>query len=307
MQALNEVLGSMYGVEVDQPRGESGEARRQREAQARRLEMAALAEMTADQAAAHLDRHCPYCGALLIPYEFFKGRYGFGIWRYRDRHHCPEETQALAAQDAAQSAENRRTLAARLERAGLTGELATATFDTFRARRDWRDALVVKQKALDWLAGLQAGQTNWLVLHGGYGLGKSHLAAALCRAVLEQGEHSAFFRVWPEWLQRLQLSWGQRHEPDAEKESDIVAEMSRGWLVALDDLDKVKSSDWMQSQLFMVLNRRLTDRLPTVITCNARPGPQLAAVIGKAATDRLMGRAVLVSFEGPSYRSGVQL
>ena len=91
------------------------------------------------------------------------------------------------------------------------------------------------------------------------------------------------------WEQEARLARGQRGR------------------VALDDLDKVKSSDWMQSQLFMVLNRRLTDRLPTVITCNARPGPQLAAVIGKAATDRLMGRAVLVSFEGPSYRSGVQL
>lgn len=307
MQALNEVLGSMYGVEVDQPRGESGEARRQREAQARRLEMAALAEMTADQAAAHLDRHCPHCGALLIPYEFFKGRFGFGVWRYHDRHGCPEEAQALGAQDAAQQAANRQTLAARLERAGLTGELAGATFDAFRGRPDWREAQVVKQRVLDWYADLLTGRAGWLVLHGGYGLGKSHLAAAVCRAVLERGEHSAFFRVWPEWLQRLQLSWGQRNEPEAERESAIVAEMARGWLVAIDDLDKVKPSEWAQSQLFMVINRRLTDRLPTIVTCNARPGPQLAAVVGKATTDRLLGQATVVQFEGPSYRSGVRL
>lgn len=301
-------ISAILGVPTDPTRGESGQARREREARERQAEMARLAGMTAAEAAEHLDRHCPHCGALLTPYEFFQGRFGFGVWRYHDRHGCAEEAQALAAHDAAVVAERARHPAERLTQAGLTGELATASFSTFKARANWKDALALKGQVMQWAAQMQAGPAGrWLVLHGGYGLGKSHLAAACVRQVVEQGEHSAFFRVWPEYLQRLKLSWSTRNDPDGEREADIIAELARGWLVVLDDLDKVNPTDWQREQLFVVLDRRLTDQLPTIITCNARPGPALAQIIGKASADRLLGRALLVGFEGPSFRSGVQL
>lgn len=302
-------IGSLLTGRSDLPPvdGLDGRTRREREEQARREEMAALARMTADEAAQHLNRHCPYCGALLTPYELYRCKFG-ATWRYHDRHGCQAEEQALAAREAARQQAAARRFQERLTRAGLVGGLATATFDTYHERQDWPGALDTKRRVVAWLDSVMAGERKWLLLHGGYGMGKTHLAAACVRRVLEEGDRSAFLRVWPQYLRRLQLSWSTRDDPEGEREADIVNELARGWLVVLDDLDKVSSTDWQRQQLFTVVNQRMTDRLPTIITCNTTPGVELARIVGKATMDRILGCSVVVTLKGgPSYRSGLSL
>lgn len=305
MQSIGSLLtGRPDRLPVD---GLDGRTRREREEQARREEMAALAQMTADEAAQHLNRRCPYCGALLTPYELYRCRFG-ATWRYHDRHGCQAEEQALAAREAAWQQAEARRFQERLTRAGLVGGLATAAFDTYHERQDWPGALDAKRRVMAWLDSVMAGERKWLLLHGGYGMGKTHLAAACVRRVLEERDRSAFLRVWPQYLQRLKLSWSTRDDPEAEKEYDIVNELSRGWLVVLDDLDKVAATDWQRQQLFTVVNQRMLDRLPTIITCNTTPGVELARIVGKATMDRILGCSVVVALQGgPSYRSGLSL
>jgi len=78
-----------------------------------------------------------------------------------------------------------------LRRAGLVGWLAEATFDTYTARSDWADAMHVKGRVKGYAYALTNGGLNgqpWLMLHGGYGTGKSHLAAAVVRYLMESGQ-----------------------------------------------------------------------------------------------------------------------
>lgn len=168
------------------------------------------------------------------------------------------------------------------------------------------------------------GPNNWLILYGQYGNGKSHLAAAVIREALAHGwttpstgsGRGCYFRVWTEYLKRLQASWKPRPDDlEAEAEADIVAELQDGRLVVIDDLDKKDPTVWTRGVLYGVLNYRYNAELPTILTFNFGPDDAdprapgrlaLEEYLGRASLDRLIGAACdVIEFGGPSFRSGV--
>lgn len=269
------------------------------------------------QVAAEQGWICPYCGQLMLPRCFHPdpwGRSGRGVWVAPTRHGCPAERayqeRERAAEQERQNAESAARWARLLEHAGLDARWQNATFTSYQPRREWPQAAALRAQVQQYLAAILEGDTPhpWLVLTGNYGTGKSHLAAACVRSALEAGKQ-AYFRVWPTYLRRLQLSW---KENAAENEADILEEMSDGWLVALDDLDKRRDpSGWGKEMLFSFLNERYNKKLPTIITLNTAltaPDPvapgrlALETVTGTAVLDRIMEMAVVAEFVGPSYR-----
>jgi DNA replication protein DnaC len=261
--------------------------------------------------------YCPYCGQLTPPATFLAdpwGRPGRGMWIAPTHHGCPQERALIEQQthleQERREAERARRRAELLAHAGLVERWSEATFGTYQPRREWPQAAVLRAGVQRYVASILAGETThcWLVLTGNYGTGKSHLAAAGVRAVLEAGRR-AYFRVWPQYLKRLQLSWGEDAE---EREADILEEMADGWLVALDDLDKRRDpSGWGREMLFSFLNERYNKRLPTIITLNTAltaPDPTapghmaLEAITGGAVLDRIFEMATVLDFSGPSYR-----
>jgi|GEM_PF-2070347 len=261
--------------------------------------------------------YCSHCGQLTPPASFLPDpwqRPRRGIWIAPTHHGCPQERAHIELQahreQECQDAARARRWARLLVHAGLVERWGEATFGTYQPRRDWPQAAALRSSVQQYIAAILAGETTrcWLVLTGNYGTGKSHLAAACVRAALEAGQR-AYFRVWPNYLRRLQLSWREDAE---EREADILGEMSDGWLVALDDLDKRRDpSGWGREMLFSFLNERYNKRLPTIITLNhqltapdpAAPGRlALESIAGGAVLDRITEMATVLDFTGPSYR-----
>lgn len=261
--------------------------------------------------------YCPHCGQLTPPTTFLPdpwGRPGRGMWIAPTHHGCPQERavieRAARLEAEARDAARAQRWNALLTHCGLIERWAEATFDTYNPRRDWAPAATLKAAVQQYTAAILGGekQHSWLVLVGNYGTGKSHLAAACVRNALEAGRR-AYFRVWPNYLRRLQLSWGENAE---EREADILDEMADGWLVALDDLDKRRDpSGWGREMLFSFLNERYSKRLPTIITLNTAltaPDPNapgrmaLETIVGGAVLDRIFEMATVLDFSGPSYR-----
>jgi DNA replication protein DnaC len=267
---------------------------------------------------------CPHCGELTPPQRFLPdpfGRQGRGMWIRPTSHGCTEEREHQQ-ETALEEAERKNAEAAerwrrRLEQAGLVGKLATATFDNYEARDNWPEALTLKNRVREYADDLLAGRLepghNWLVLAGPVGTGKSHLAAAVVRAALRDGKQ-AYFREWTTYLQRITTSWDKRDDPNAERESEILAELDQGWLVVIDDLDKRRSTEWVKGTLFSFLNNRYNAQLPTIITLNTPMDALDPKAPGRLALHDLMGGAVLdrtieslwdyLEFNGPSFRSG---
>ena len=270
------------------------------------------------------DEHCAHCGERkqwkIVRHPTIKGR----LFAYPLPCACPQKQAADEAERQHQAdveqASNEVLRQMAISRAGLVGRLADCTLDSFERRKDWPQAIecVIKVRRY-WQAvyGEQVGHKPWLVLQGAYGTGKTHLAAAVIREAVLAGWNGAYFRSWTEYLGRLQASWDrERGEP---RTNDLIDELKKGRIIAIDDIDKRESrSGWAQGELYAALNYRYNAKLPTILTFNCalmEPDPDPKAK-GRMLLERYMGRALIdrviesafaiVEFDGPSYRSKVK-
>lgn len=211
----------------------------------------------------------------------------------------------------------------RLSNAGLTGKLAGWTFEAFERRQDWPEAIKCQltcQRYADLFIRQELGNHPWLILYGNYGCGKSHLAAAIVHEVIEAGAKRCYFRVWPNYLERLMNSFGRSGDgTQKETTGEIVSELESGNLIVIDDIDKQHPtrSGWAEEKLYTGLNRRHNRNLATVLTFNFGPGDADPDAPGRLVLEKYLGRAILdriaesqfamVPFGGPSYRSKVML
>jgi DNA replication protein DnaC len=105
---------------------------------------------------------------------------------------------------------------------------------------------------------------GWLVLQGGYGVGKTHLAAAIANARAAQNRSATFVSV-PDLLDHLRSAYA----PDSRVTYDELFETIRtAPLLILDDLGTQSSTAWAEEKLYQLFNYRYNARLPTVVTTN---------------------------------------
>jgi DNA replication protein DnaC len=140
---------------------------------------------------------------------------------------------------------------------------------------------------------------GWLVLLGGYGCGKTHLAAAIANQALERGQAVLFMPV-PDLLDYLRATYAPNSPVRYDERFDEVRSVP---LLILDDLGTQSSTPWAQEKLFQILNSRYTARLPTVITSNQRLDEIDLRIRSRLVDPDL---AMLVTILAPDFRrSGV--
>ncbi len=280
-------------------------------------ELKRLSRLVPSEVANEQARSCPFCGRQFEPRKHEYALFGKTrvLWIWPDKCGCDAECEHIATQNAneAQTAIEKRQAEydARLTRAGLDGLLRGYTFASFDDRPEWDKAANVRAIARNYSNALLNDTLNgrpWLIFHGEFGTGKSHLAGAIVREAVDNNWHHCYFRVWTRYLRRLQDTWGKRDslndEFGAESEADIIDELVKGQLVVIDDLDKRDGSEWVRGVLFDVINTRYNAQLPTVLTFNRSLSDNaLGDIIGRAVLDRIVEHAfAVVEFEGPSYR-----
>lgn len=168
----------------------------------------------------------------------------------------------------------------RLERLFGQSRLGTRfsdrTFDTFETDESNRRAYEMCRK----LADTFPQTTRGLLLAGGCGSGKTHLAAATVHALIARGYHAVFVTVG-RYLDSLKNAFG-----DADKTRTLQDEVRRCDLLALDDLGTEHISDWARSELFSLLNDRYEQMLPTLLTTNLTM-EELTARLGQRSVSRI--------------------
>ncbi len=105
---------------------------------------------------------------------------------------------------------------------------------------------------------------GWLLLLGGYGCGKTHLAAAIANVNVERGTPVLFVTV-PDLLDHLRAAFAPT---SAETYDERFEQVRTAPLLIMDDLGTEHSTSWAVEKLFQILNYRYMSRLPTVITTN---------------------------------------
>jgi DNA replication protein DnaC len=137
-----------------------------------------------------------------------------------------------------------------------------------------------------------------LLLFGPAGTGKSHLSAAIGRALVEAGFRVLFTRT-TDLVQRLQIA---RRELTLEA---AISKLDRYHLLILDDISYVTKDQAETSVLFELISRRYEHR-SILITANQAFGewnkifPDQAMTL--AAVDRLVHHATIMEMNVESYR-----
>jgi len=138
---------------------------------------------------------------------------------------------------------------------------------------------------------------GWLLLMGGYGSGKTHLAAAIANQVVEMGGPTLFVTV-PDLLDWLRFSF-ESTDVSLEQRLDDIRNVQ---LLVLDDLGTQNATPWAEEKLYQIINHRYINRLAMVITTNL----SLNEIDGRIAS-RLQDPdlVTLLDINAPDYRSPV--
>ena len=145
-------------------------------------------------------------------------------------------------------------------------ELKHLTFETFQARG--RLGLGDKQvQSLEWAYNRStmyaSSLKGWLLLMGGYGTGKTHLAAAIANYAVQMGVPTLFLTV-PDLLDSLRFAFDSTDTTFEERFEQI----RNCELLILDDFGTQIATSWAQEKLFQIINYRYINKLPLVITTN---------------------------------------
>lgn len=140
----------------------------------------------------------------------------------------------------------------------------------------------------------QAGRN--LILIGGRGTGKDHLATAVMRHAIVKGLTVAFTRGTS--LAKLMIS-ASKGEPGPDERfmtSDFLC------ISDIEPKQKEEASATVMAGFLELIDERYRRRLPTIVTSNARQRSEMITAIGDRAIDRLLHDAIVVRNLWKSYR-----
>jgi len=144
-----------------------------------------------------------------------------------------------------------------------------------------------------------------LCLIGPPGIGKTHIAVAVLRAVVhEKGARGLFYDV----RDLLRMIRSTYNPVVRTAEMDILRPVMEAELLVLDDLGAEKPSEWVEETMNLIVNTRYNERRPTIFTTNYEDLPDetqldsLKVRIGFRMHSRLHEMCEFLEYEGGDYR-----
>ncbi len=192
-----------------------------------------------------------------------------------------------------------RALAQRFEFDRLNSRmpLEASTFDTFNlkyyqgAAADKMAAVLARCRSF---AESGPSITNGLIFLGKTGLGKTHLSLAIANEMLKIG-YGVIYGTAQGFLSAIEKEHFGRAEGDT---LELLCECD---LLIIDDLGAEFSTQFTISALYNLLNNRMMEGKPTIISTNLTP-TELAGIYGERISSRIIGGFEPLKFEGSDVR-----
>jgi DNA replication protein DnaC len=247
------------------------------------------------------DQICPHCGRELSAeyFEFppaLQRKYGkSGEWYY---HPCTPECEKKNEQREWELARRDAKVATLRERSGLSKRMRGYTLANFRptiSNAAGRARVKVDGYLESWDENREAGRG--LYFCGGVGTGKTHLAVAVMNELMRRKRVPSLFVTVPELLDNLRETY---NKPGRNLDEWMDAVQNAEFLV-LDDLGSERPTEWVKERIFVIVNHRYRDALPTVFTSNIGP-KDLAEQLGERTASRIIAMCDWIALEGDDYR-----
>ena len=185
----------------------------------------------------------------------------------------------------------------RLLRVSELGSLQDCTFENFLTEGvGLPKAKQLRLKlAYDSVLSYAKNPQGWLVLKGGYGCGKTHLAAAVANYQLSIGQKVLFVNT-PDLLDHLRAAYSPTSDVRFDERFHQVRNAP---ILILDDLGSQSNTEWAQEKLYQIFNHRYNAALPTVVTTNQ----ELEAIEGRIRSRLVDHRLVkIITIAAPDFR-----
>lgn len=194
-------------------------------------------------------------------------------------------------------AEVRARIRERLFSLSRLDELKGMTFEAFQPRGRiglGQEQQASIERAFEKAQAFAHSLNGWLLIRGGYGVGKTHLAAAIANEAVSLGVPTLFLTI-PDLLDSLRFAYGAE-DISFEERFDQIRQAP---LLILDDFGTQSATEWAREKLFQLLNHRYLNRLPTVVTTNLA----LEEIDGRMRS-RLLDAALVTDIHilAPDYR-----
>jgi DNA replication protein DnaC len=183
------------------------------------------------------------------------------------------------------------------ERSLMNRDLETATLNEYKAMNDSQKE--AKEKAVDYIINFNG--TDGLILIGSPGIGKSHIAASIAKAMIKKKKTSIFISM-PRLLTELKNTYNRQSELT---ESNILTALQKVDLLVIDDLgaERAHSDDkgtaWAKGKIFEIIDARIG--LSTVYTTNYT-AEQLIGMYGERDFSRMIQYCDQVKMDGDNFR-----
>jgi DNA replication protein DnaC len=248
------------------------------------------------------DRECPHCGRSLEAewVEFppsLQSKYGKpGEWSYP---RCTEECEQK--NDQIEWADMRREARVGIlrDRSGLSKRMRGydfSNFDPFANPPSTTQAVEKIQKYLEnWDKNRDEGRG--LYFCGDVGSGKTHLAVAVMNELMSYQRIPSLFVTVPELLDNLR---GSYNDPGRNLD-EWMNSVKNADLLVLDDLGSERVTEWVRERIFVIVNHRYRETLPTLFTSNIGP-KDLSAQLGERTASRVISMCEWIDLEGEDYR-----
>ncbi|MBT9167754.1 MAG: DNA replication protein DnaC [Syntrophomonadaceae bacterium] len=169
------------------------------------------------------------------------------------------------------------------------------TLDNFNQSRQPKAFNIVETYLKNWDAIRHNG--GGLIFVGDVGSGKTHLAFALLGEILKKGAKGLAATV-PDLMDDLRPKKGET----TDKQESQIETLKKIDFVVLDDLGAQRNTEWVTERLFIIINARYNNMLPTIITSNETL-ESLEKLLGwKRIVDRIVEMNSIVLMDGESYR-----
>jgi DNA replication protein DnaC len=147
-----------------------------------------------------------------------------------------------------------------------------------------------------------------LLFIGTCGVGKTHLAVAILRTLLEKGIPCLFYD-FRDLLKRIQDSWNRDTNTT---EMRVLAPVYQAHVLVLDELGASKPTEWVKDTMFHIINRRYNERKVTIFTSNYLDTKSnafdetLTERVGERLRSRLHEMCTVMPMIGDDYRKTVR-
>lgn len=247
------------------------------------------------------DQVCPHCGRDLEA-EFFEFPPALqrkyqktGEWYY---HPCTPECEQKNERREWELMRREARVASLSEKSGLSKRLKRYTFQNFKPYVSPEAARAV-ERVEEYLGLWEENKEEGRGLYfcGGVGVGKTHLAVAVLNELIRRKRVPSLFVTVPELLDNLR---GAYNDPGRDLDEWMNTVQNADFLV-LDDLGSERPTEWVRERIFVIVNHRYREALPTVFTSNIGP-KDLAAQLGERTASRIIAMCDWIALEGEDYR-----